>query len=232
MSINEYLNRINNESQAIFKESLKEEELFINAHRMSSCIFEFAQLLAETNEKKILATASEHLEAATMNLALGLYRQAFAALKLALEVGLGAVYYSVYKMEDYEWQNGIPAVQWNKIMDKETGILSKRFATAFYPEMENAVKGFNESATGLHGQLSENVHGNTGNWDWEYNGIFLRYNSAMVKKYFELSAGVTETILFVLFCRYIRSFSDDRADLIPGEMYQIPAINKVLTGEE
>ncbi|RAJ76656.1 hypothetical protein CLV59_108176 [Chitinophaga dinghuensis] len=230
--MNEYLNRINNESQAIFKESLKEEEQFTNAHRMSACIFEFAQLLTETNEKKMLITTSEHLEAASMNLALGFYRQAFASLKLALEVGLGAVYFSVYKMEDYEWQNGIADVQWQKVIDKETGILSKRFATAFYPEMENAVKKYHESTTALYSQLSAYVHGNTGKWDWEFNGIFLRYNATLAKTYFELSASVTETILFVLFSRYIRSFSEDRSDLIPAEIYQIPTIHSVLTGEE
>ncbi|NIG55839.1 hypothetical protein [Chitinophaga sp. Cy-1792] len=232
MSINEYLNRINSESQAIFKESVKEEELFEKAHRMSSCVFTFAQILTNTSENKMLTTVSELLEAASMNMSLGFYRQAFSTLKHALELGLGAIYYSVYKMEEYDWQQEITTVDWHKIMDKDTGILSSRFAKAFYPEMEEAVKHYHESVAVLYRKLSEGGLGNSERWDWGFDGITLRYNPAQLKKYFALSAEVAEAILLLMFCRYARNLSIEQLDLVPGEVDQIPAIRRVLTGEE
>jgi len=71
MNIEEYLSKLNEKSQAIFKESVKDSTLFGKAHNTASHIYEFSERLAEIHEKQMLRSVSSQLEYSVLNLALG-----------------------------------------------------------------------------------------------------------------------------------------------------------------
>lgn len=212
MNIVEYLNRINTESQQIFNESILEVGSFGKAQHLTACIFEFSELLADTHEKKMLTTVSAQLESASINIAMGLYRQAFSSLRLAFEMGLGAVNFSIHKLDHYEWLIGKSDIKWAVLVDTDNGILSKRFANAFFPEAIDIVDDYNNRARKIYRNLSEFVHGN--NETWTQSGIELKYNKPLLERYFKSFYEVSEIILFALCCRYLKSFNEEQLDMI------------------
>lgn len=143
MNITEYLLQINSKCQSIFDKTILNSEPFGKAHHLSSCLFEFSEHILDCHEKEMLATVSAQLEASFLNLSLGLYRQSFSSLRLAFEMGLGVVYFSIYKMEHYEWLAGSMDIKWSKLISKENGVISKRFASAFFPELGDLMDLYN-----------------------------------------------------------------------------------------
>ena len=139
MKIEEYLSHLNAESQSIFQKSLKFRNELGKAHHYSSCLYEFAENITDSSEKEILKTVSSQLESSTLNACQGMYRQAFSSLRLALEMGLAAAHFSVHKLELHEWLGGRADIKWSALIDENNGVLSKRFADAFFPEFNNDI---------------------------------------------------------------------------------------------
>lgn len=231
MNIEKYFKDINEKSQEVFRETLSDTPSFGHAHHLSSCIFDFSNHIMDPNEKMLLATVSSQLEVATLNLGLGLYRQAFSSLRLGFELGLGVVHFSIYKLEHSEWLNGRLDIKWARLINTENGILSKRFADAFFPELGEWVPEYNTKGTDTYRALSEFVHGNY--QTWVKSGIVIKMNTELVQSYFKHFQSVSETILFVLCCRYLKSFSPEQLDsieYISDELSFIGPIRELLGG--
>src|SRR5690606_23050058 len=204
MDIKEYFEKINAESQQIFLYTTSSYgESLGKAHHLSTCIFEFSEYLFDRDEIVLLNTVSAQIESSTLNLTLGLYRQAFSALRLAFEMALGCTYFSIDKLEHYEWLNGKADIKWAKLIDKDSGVLSVRFSNAFFSEMSDYISGYNERASKVYRSLSEFVHGN--NETWSKSGIQLKANDALIKQFFSQLIEISEIILFTLSCRYLKS---------------------------
>jgi hypothetical protein len=118
MKIQDYLKKLKEESQNIFDETIKFQDELGRAHHFAACIFEFSEQIYDKAEKSLVATVSSQLESATLSATMGLYRQAFSSLRLALEMGLGAVYFSVHKLELNEWLNGCGDIIWSNLIDE------------------------------------------------------------------------------------------------------------------
>jgi hypothetical protein len=206
MDIKQYFDKINDESQQIFSYTTSTYgENLGQTHHLSTCIFEFSEYLFDSNEKTLLNTVSAQIESAALNLTLGLYRQSFSALRLAFEMALGTAYFSIDKLEHYEWLKGKADIKWAKLIDKDSGVLSTRFTVAFFEELTSLTNGYNERASQVYRSLSEFVHGN--NETWSKSGIQLKVNDELIKEFFFLSKEIAEIILFVLSCRYLKSIS-------------------------
>ena len=228
MDIQEYLSKLNAESQEIFNQTILEKDKLGTLHHLSSCIYEFADCLLDPQEKEILVTVSTQLESANLNLTLGLYRQALASLRLAFEMGLAAIYFSVNKMDLHEWLDGRMDIRWSNLIDDENGVLSKRFAKAFFTECAEYVDGYKAKAITTYRKLSEYVHGN--NETWEKSGLKLKFNGDLFELYFECYRSASEIILFVAICRYTRLLDDatrESLQFIPEEFNHISEIRKL-----
>ncbi len=212
MNIQDYLNKINNESQQIFAETITDGDSFGKVHHFSSCIFEFSEQIQDKSEKNMLTVVSAQFEASALSLALGFYRQAFSTLRLAFEMGLATVHFSIHKMEQNEWLMGKADILWSKLIDEENGILSSRFSEAFFKELETEVRKYNRKAAYVYRMLSQYVHGN--NETWIKSGLIIKKNEALISLYFEQFDIVAEIILFALSSRYIKSFSADQLDSV------------------
>lgn len=225
MNIQEYFSKLNVESQDIFSKTILEKEQLGKLHHFSSCIYDFADCLLDPQEKEILVTVSIQLESATLNLVLGLYRQAFSSLRLAFEMGLAAVYFSVNKMELHEWLDGRTDIKWSCLVDEENGVLSKRFAKAFFSECSEYMGMYREQAKTTYRKLSEYVHGN--NETWKRSGLKLSFNQDLFNLYCEYYKSASEVILFVVICRYARLLNEttrESLQFVPEEFNHISII--------
>lgn len=219
---------MNSESQEVFSRTKSEKERLGTLHHLSSCVYEFSSCVLDPQEREILETVSAQLESATFNLALGLYRQAFSSLRLAFEMGLAAIYFSANKMEMHEWLDGRMDIQWSKLVNEENGVLSKRFAKAFFSDLTDDVEGYRNKASSVYRKLSEYVHGN--NETWVNSGIKLSYKDDLFDKYFDYYKSVSEVILFVAICRYAKSFDDlarESLQFVPEEFSHISKIREL-----
>ncbi|WP_293792623.1 hypothetical protein [uncultured Pantoea sp.] len=212
MDIQEYFTKLNSESQLVFQQSINEKKKIGKLHHLSSCIHEFSSLIHDKHEKKILETVSAQLESSNYSLTTGLYRQAFSSLRLALEMGLGAIYFSTRKLEMHEWLDGRMDIKWSILVDEENGVLSRRFVKSFFLEMVDIAEEYRLRAKMAYRKLSEYVHGN--NETWSEGTIKIKYNEEALLKYCELYEMVTEIILITSLCRYAKDLDDsDRESL-------------------
>lgn len=231
MNILAYFEKINRETQTIFSQTIRDHTSFGETHHIASCIYEFSEFIFDPHEKELLGTVSAQIEAASLNLALGLYRPAFSSLRLAFEMGLAVAHFSVHKLEHYEWLKGEADIKWAKIIDSENGILSKRFTSAFFPELSEYIEEYNSKAALVYRKLSEFVHGNSETW--KKSGIIIQFNQSLIDQYFNYCREVSEVILFVLCCRYLKSFPPDQLEsmeFIPSELNHIAAIREIFGG--
>lgn len=228
MDIQDYFNRLNVESQTIFTETISEKEKLGTLHHLSSCVYEYAECLHDPQEKEILVTVSAQLESANLNVVLGLYRQAFSSLRLAFEMGLAAMYFSVNKLELHEWLDGRSDIKWSSLVDEDNGVLSKRFAKAFFSECSEHIVDYRGKATTVYRKLSEYVHGN--NETWENSGLELGYNVTLLELYCEYFTSVSKVILFAAVCRYAKQFNESTREslqFIPEEFNEVEPIRKL-----
>ncbi len=213
MNIQDYYKKLNESCQNIFNSTLTDLDSFGKVHHFSTCLFEFSERLNDKKEGDLLKVVSSQIEISALDISFGLYRQAFSSTRLALEMGLGIVYFSAFKLEHYEWLSGKADIKWSKIIDKENGVLSKRFANAFFPELSQSIEEYNFIAVSIYRQLSEFVHGNYETW--EESGLSLSKNDDLTKRYFEYFELVKNVLLFALCCRFLKSFPSEKLDSMP-----------------
>lgn len=228
MDIKEYYTKLNAECQLAFSQSILEKEKLGTLHHLSSCIYEFSMSLSDPQEKDILKMVSGQLESATFSMTLGLYRQAFSSLRLALEMWLAVIYFSAHKIELQEWLDGKIDIKWAKLIDESNGVLSKRFVNAFFSDLSNDVEQYRDSAIVTYRNLSEYVHGN--NETWVNSGIKLIYNDKLFNEYHGYYNSVAKIILFSAVCRYAKLFdANDRESLqfLPEEFNHISKIREL-----
>ncbi len=210
MDIKDYFSKLNAESQSVFSESLSKKENLGKLHHLSSCIYEFSSFVRDPQEKRILETVSAQLESSNYSLIIGLHRQAFSSMRLALEMGLAAIYFSASKLEMHEWLDGRMDIKWSRLIDEENGVLSKRFIKAFFSEVIDDVESYRNNAISVYRKLSEYVHGN--NETWVNGSIKITYNDDLFDKYCKYYRVVTETILFSAVCRYSKLLDESERE--------------------
>lgn len=232
MNIKDYLDKLNNDCQTVYDKTTTEFDNLGKSHYFSSFIAEFSENIYDYNEREMIRTVANQLEAATLNLTYGMYRQAFSSLRLAFELGLGSIYFSINKLEHNEWIRGENDIKWSKIIDKENGVLSERFCKAFFPELIGLIEDYNSKSTSVYRKLSEFVHGN--NQTWSKGGIIIIYDENLKNDYFESFQLIVEILIFVLCCRYLKSFDKDEkaivSEFLLEELSYISPIREYLGG--
>ncbi|RZK43379.1 MAG: hypothetical protein EOO90_03725 [Pedobacter sp.] len=231
MNITDYFKKLNDKSQEIFEQSLDDSDSLGKTHHLLNCIVEFSDQLSDMHEKELLRSVAGQLESSCLNMTLGLYRQAFSSLRLAFEMGLGVVYFSSNKLEHFEWMKGNADIKWSKLINEDNGVLSKRFSNAFFPELTSIIDEYNEKTSALYRRLSEFVHGNSETWS--KSGLQLTLNKPLKKQFYTNFYEVSEIILFVLSCRYLKIMDTatlESMEFIQSELSHIPPIRMLCGG--
>ncbi|UZO81714.1 hypothetical protein NBT05_04405 [Aquimarina sp. ERC-38] len=232
MNIKDYLKRLNNNSQEIFNKSIHDTENLGRAHHYSSFIGEFSNYVFDKNEERMILTVAIQLESASFNLIYGMYREAFSSLRLAFELGLGAIHFSIHKLEQNEWMKGENDIKWSKLIDNENGVLSKRFCNAFFPEASEYIEDYNDKSRNAYRRMSEFVHGNYETWS--KSGLKLKFDPQLKKDYFELNSDISKILIFMLCCRYLKSLTQENKESISEflleELRHISPVREYLGG--
>lgn len=213
MDIKSYFEEINKDFQGIFVDSLSNKEKLGTLHYFSSEIKSFSDCINDEGERDIFSNVACHMELSNYSLLLGLYRQAFAALRLSLEMGMAGVYFSVNKLDMQEWCDGLKDVRWSELTDVETGVLSKRFVKAFFSSEDIFLREANtyrEDALDAYRKLSEYVHGNKETWPSGERAML--YRDDLFEKYIGLYEKVSKIIIFSMLCRYLKSLGREQRD--------------------
>lgn len=109
--------------------------------------------------------------------------------------------------------------------------MSDRFSKAFFSDFDENMEEYRGKAKDVYRKLSEYVHGN--NETWESSEIELSFDEKRLDAYFESTKSVSEILMFVLSCRYLKSFSQDALEtleFIPEEMKHLGYVRQYFGG--
>lgn len=224
MKIDKYYQKLNTKSQVIFTTTLERPEVLAKGHSAALDLFQLRSCIG-SEEATMLEVVCAQLETSCLAMTYGLYRPAFTSLRLALEFGLGSLYFSTNKLAYREWCNGFAEadIKWSNVNSEESGVFSRRFASAFSPDLNEYVEDFRKRAAKVYRKLSEYVHGN--NATWQKTGLALSYNAALHDAFLDHLKEVNEIILFGICCRFL--FELDKAKIEEVETILMPIFSHI-----
>ena len=89
-------------------------------HVLSSDLLIWSDILqVRRPEMKVLENVAYELQFSIFLVASGLYRQAFASLRLILELALSGILFSSDEFYFRKWKQGLADVSWKRITDKD-----------------------------------------------------------------------------------------------------------------
>lgn len=147
-----------------------------------------------------LRAARRELALAEFCAALGLYRQAFASLRLFLELSFAAVHFSVHEFERRRWKSDKSDFSWSRALDEESGLLSKQFVDEFAPQCRDEASKFAADAARTYRYCSQFIHGKAKVSDSLPEA--LEYSSDAVSNWCEHALSSGTAVLFLLYIRY------------------------------
>jgi hypothetical protein len=125
---------------------------------------QWERVLSNRPESLVLRSAISEATVGAFLLISGLYRPAFVSLRLFLEMSLAMVHFSSNRLDLAEWTQGRRDVNWSELIDSGVGVLSRRYADAFFPDLRETVSTYNSIGGKAYRELSEYVHGNRQTW--------------------------------------------------------------------
>lgn len=132
------------------------------AWQRSNDLRSLAGTLENRREMSVLLDAVTQYELALHLLVCGQYRNAFVLLRYFLEQALRAVWLSANEVALRQWLNGIRDISWSTMTDMDgSGVFSKPFVNAFFPELSSESKHMSLLASTLYRECSEFIHGNS-----------------------------------------------------------------------
>ncbi len=123
---------------------------------LGSCICE----ISTRPEKEVFDLSIREYQYSLIAACHGSYRQAFASLRLSFELWLAAISFSGAEKELRAWRARKQDIVWNKLISKETGVLSISFVSLFCESLEEKAPHFQAISERLYRECSEYVHGN------------------------------------------------------------------------
>ena len=143
-------------------------ESFAEAHSASMAkshafVADFALWITELGtrpEVPVFQAALREYQFSLLAVSFGQYRAAFSALRLSLELCLAAILWSTNERELREWKRGQRDSNWNVLIDRENGVLSKQFIRLFSDGLAAETAQYAGSAAAVYRECSEYVHGN------------------------------------------------------------------------
>lgn len=167
----------------------------------------WAAALTMGPEALLLASVSKELQYALLAVAQGQYREAFKGLRLVIELTLQIIHLSANRIDLQEWLVGRRDTVWSQLVDDESGVLSVRYARAFFPELEDSVPHYRELAKVLYRECSECVHGNVPQ-HISVPGV-LEFNQDSFALWHNKADSAALVLSFALALRYCRDLGRD-----------------------
>ncbi|HYE33088.1 MAG TPA: hypothetical protein VEH27_16800 [Methylomirabilota bacterium] len=162
LAIAEYFGTLQKRCSEILEESVRgSNALSMGRSRQFQLeLSTWQQTLSQRRESSLIRTAASEYEFALLALAQGHYRHAFKGLRLVLELCLQSLALSVNELCLREWLDNRRDTVWASILDSDGGVFTRKFAQAFFPELQGHVQHYSGMAQNIYRECSECVHGN------------------------------------------------------------------------
>ena len=163
-------------------------------------------------------------------MAAGLYRQAYASLRLFLELSFAAVHFSVNELERRLWMSDRIDFSWSAALQNTDGLLSRRFVGEFAPELIGAADDFANQALKCYRHCSQFVHGKAAVTQDIPDRV--EYAGPVVSDWCDTASQAAEAVLFLLYIRYGEEFDVNGTpalqETIIEQFGSIPAVRGLL----
>ncbi|SFK81099.1 hypothetical protein SAMN05421835_13529 [Amycolatopsis sacchari] len=158
------------------------------------------ECLRQRPETALLTSARRNLAYAIYCAASGLYSQAYASVRLFLELSFAAVYFSAHELDRRRWVAGRYDFSWSKALDEQDGVLATRFVREFNEDAGRHASIFAEKAAVSYRSCSEYVHGKATHVAALPDS--LSFSGSVLTSWSEISIQAAESVLYLLLCRY------------------------------
>jgi hypothetical protein len=185
---------------------------FTRAHNFSADFELLHEGIASRLEAKLILLAVREYQFALSALAAGMYRHAFISLRLFFELSLAAIFFSASEIKYRRWANRSEDIVWSALVDRENGVYTISFISAFDKELSAFGKQYSALAEKTYRECSEHVHGNI--HTHPEDGAPLTFSREKVLSWVGLADTVRLCIIFAYGARFLRLMStDDRNKL-------------------
>ena len=184
----------------------------IDVHALVLDFQPWLSVLEERPELDPLRTAVRELHAAVLMASQALYRPAYMALRLFLELSLGTLFFSALDFELRRWAAGERDVVWRDVSDKGHGVLSAAFARAYAPLLEGTQEDFRELAVTTYRTCSQFVHGNPGPTSLLPEDIAL--SEPTFSQFCDTAHSAIHVVLYTLVVRHFGSLAPSHVETV------------------
>lgn len=175
---------------------------FSIAHNYTSDFESLLAAISDRPESKIFEYSVREYQFALYVASTGLYRHAFAGLRLFLELGLGAIHFSSQEILLRKWLNKTSDIKWGVLIDADKGLFSKDFLQAFNPNLEPFAKQYSTLAERVYRECSEFVHGNV--HTHESAPQSLKFKPSTLDDWIDRAESARLCIIFSFASRYLQ----------------------------
>jgi len=135
----------------------------------------------------------------------GLYRQSYISMRCVLEMGVSLMMFNDNEYSYELWLNNIEDIQWSKLNDYETGILSSKYLNLYLPEgnMEILI----ESIKHYYRECSEYVHGKH-EYLLPFKDFKIQYSRENCKKSLKMCKDIIQALITLLVIRFVNKADD------------------------
>ncbi|MFC4062371.1 hypothetical protein ACFOWE_29070 [Planomonospora corallina] len=162
--------------------------------------------IASRPEKKQLGDARRELAFAVYAASSGLYRLAYAGLRLFLELSFASVYFSANELHRRKWIADRKDFSWSSALDKESGVLSQEFVREFCEAGLNDAPKYATIAAKCYRHCSQFVHGK--DITTSLLPEDLSYSFEILADWSTTAKDAAESVLYLLYCRYSEEVFD------------------------
>ncbi|MFH9565561.1 hypothetical protein [Streptomyces globisporus] len=199
--------------------------------RLDLDIKAFEERISERPEVTQLRSARKELGYAIYAAAAGQYRMAYGSVRLFLELGFAAVYFSANELKRRKWLSDRGDFSWSKALDEDEGVLSKSFVMEFNEKAADHATIYAKSAALCYRNCSQFIHGKASVTDHLPDGF--EYSPDVLADWLRTSKKSAESVLYLLYCRYADELleSDDGHELravIEYSFRHIPEVRNTL----
>jgi hypothetical protein len=199
-----------------------------SSHNFISDLEIWIDILAPRPEVILLKAGRREYQFALLALVQGQYRHAFMALRLFLELSLSNIQFSANELELRIWIDGQRDINWNSLINLESGIFSKKFVGAFFNDLKDEAREYCIIAEKVYRECSEYTHGNI---ETHKNIIApLKFDEDLFIDWHEKVKNIRLVLTFVLCMRYLRFFEKEAIDkieqIVTEELGHLPAVQE------
>ncbi len=160
--------------------------------------------LSSNPEVAQICSARRDLAFAVYAASTALYSQAYAGLRIFLELSFAAVHFSVYELERRKWLADRGDFFWSKALDEHNGILSHDFIIEFNPEAVEDAARYAGLAAKCYRHCSQFIHGKAA--VTSSLPTMLAYSEPVLTDWIRTARDAAQSVLFLFYCRYGREF--------------------------